>query len=330
MSRPAPVPYDPELLAGMEGFRELFEPFPLRGETILASREHVESIIPPLETQVRGRAVLATEITIPAGAGNPEIAATLVRPATPAAGPVPGVLAIHGGGMVLGNRFFATPELIGLAERYSMVGLSVEYRLSPEHPGTAATEDCHAALVWLAEHADELGVDLGRLLVSGASAGGGLAAAVALMARDRSGPAIAGQLLNTPMLDDRNNTVSSHQYDGIGIWDRNNNHTGWAARLGAERGGDTVSAYCAPARAASLAGLPPAFIEVGAAEVFRDEAIDYASRIWAAGGSAELHVYAGAYHGFSGSSPEALVSRRANALRDSWIRRTLGVEAPAP
>ena len=144
---------------------------------------------------------------------------------------------------------------------------------------------------------------------------------VALIARDRGGPTLVGQLLNCPMLDDRNETVSSHQYDGIGAWDRNNNDTAWDALLGPRRGTSTVSSYAAPARARDLSGLPPAYIEVGAAEVFRDEAVDYASRIWAAGGQAELHVWAGGFHGFSGVAPDAVVSRAANATRDSWLER---------
>ncbi len=125
------------------------------------------------------------------------------------------------------------------------------------------------------------------------------------------------------MLDDRNDTVSASQYDGIGAWDRNNNDTAWNAILGPDRFTDAVSPYAAPARAGDLSGLPPAYIAVGAAEVFRDEAVAYASGIWAAGGAAELHVWSGGYHGFAGFSPDAIVSRAALAARDSWVRRTL-------
>lgn len=228
--------------------------------------------------------------------------------------------------MVLGTRFFGTAELIDLAERHGVVGVAVEYRLAPEHPGPAQAEDGYAALEWMVAHADELGIDTSRIIASGQSAGGGLSAAVALLSRDRGGPRLAGQLLGCPMLDDRNETPSSRQYDGFGAWDRNNNDTAWDAIAGADRFTDRVSPYTAPARAADLSGLAPAFIEVGAAETFRDEAVDYALRIWATGGQAELHVWAGGYHGFSGFSPDAEVSRAAVAARESWLRRVLRLE----
>lgn len=324
---PTPVPYDPELVDGLAAFLDLVERIPLREHTILANRAHFATIIPPIQAQIGALPVEWENRVIPGPPGAPDVAITIIRPAGGAPGrpdaAAPGVLGIHGGGMVLGTRFFGTGELIELAANHGIVGIAVEYRLAPEHTGTAAAEDCYAALEWFAAHAEELGVDPGRIIVSGASAGGLLAAAVALMARDRGGPALAGQLLNCPMLDDRNATVSSRQYDGIGAWDRNNNDTGWNALLGGQRFSDDVSPYAAPARATDLGGLPPAYIEVGSAEVFRDEDVDYALRIWATGGQAELHVWAGAYHGFSGFSPDAIVSAAAIAARESWIRRTL-------
>ena len=322
-SAPVPVPYDPELVAGLAAFLELVEIIPLRAHTIHANRDHFATIIPPIEAQAAGRPVLWENRTIPGPVGAPDVEITIVRPSAPLDGPAPAVLSIHGGGMVLGTRFFGTPELIDLAERHGVVGVAVEYRLAPEHPGPAQAGDCYAALVWMAAHADELGIDPARIIASGQSAGGGLSAAVSLIARDRRGPHLAGQLLGCPMLDDRNETASARQYDGIGAWDRNNNDTAWDAIAGSDRFTDRVSPYTAPARATDLTGLPPAFIEVGAAETFRDEAVAYASRIWAVGGQAELHVWAGGYHGFHGFSPEATVSRAANEARESWLRRVL-------
>jgi acetyl esterase/lipase len=319
----APVPYDPELVPGLEAFLDLVEIIPLRADTILANRAHFATVIPPIDVQAEGRPVTWENRTIPGPVGAPDVEITIVRPQRPASVPAPAVLSIHGGGMVLGTRFFGTGELIDLAERHGVIGVAVEYRLAPEHPGPAQAEDCYAALEWVAAHAEELGIDTERIIASGMSAGGGLSAAVALMARDRSGPRLAGQLLGCPMLDDRNETVSSRQYDGFGAWDRNNNDTAWTAIAGAGRFRDDLSPYVAPARAQDLSGLAPAFIEVGAAETFRDEAVDYALRIWATGGQAELHVWAGGYHGFTGFSPDADVSRAANAARESWLRRVL-------
>jgi acetyl esterase/lipase len=325
VGRVAPVPYDPALEPGLKAFLDLVEVIPLRADTIHVNRDHFATIIPTIAVQAAGRAVTWEDREIPGPAGAPDVAITIVRPAAATAAPAPAVLSIHGGGMVLGTRFFGTPELIDLADRFGVVGVAVEYRLAPEDPGPAQAEDCYAALEWMAEHAVELGIDPARIVVSGASAGGGLSAAVALLARDRGGPGLAGQLLNCPMLDDRNETVSARQYDGIGAWDRNNNDTAWDAICGDDRFTDRVSPYTAPARAVDLRGLPPAFVEVGAAETFRDEAVAYASRLWAAGGQAELHVWAGGYHGFSGFSPDAEVSRAANAARDSWLRRVLSL-----
>jgi acetyl esterase/lipase len=143
------------------------------------------------------------------------------------------------------------------------------------------------------------------------------------MARDRGGPAIAGQLLLCPMLDDRNDTPSAVQMAGLGIWDRGANEVGWTALLGDARGGPNVPAYAAPARASDLSGLPPAYIDVGSAETFRDEAVTYASRIWQAGGDAELHVWPGGFHAFAGFAPQAALSKDAAAAPAAWLRRLL-------
>ena len=130
-------------------------------------------------------------------------------------------------------------------------------------------------------------------------------------------------MLLCPMLDDRNETPSSHQMAGLGIWDRGANEVGWTALLGAARGGPDVSPYAAPARATDLSGLPPAFIDVGSAETFRDEDVAYASRIWQAGGDAELHVWPGGFHGFAGMVPDAAISKAAMAAQLAWLRRLL-------
>ncbi|GDY50791.1 hypothetical protein SVIO_014140 [Streptomyces violaceusniger] len=262
------------------------------------------------------------ERSVPGPAGAPDVSLLICRLAD-AATAVPVLYHIHGGGMTVGDNRTGLPEMLDLAQELGLSVVSVEYRLAPgtQHPGPV--EDCYAGLAWTAEHAAELGIDPGRVIVVGGSAGGGLAAAVALMSRDRGGPALFGQLLMCPMLDDRNDTPSALQMAGVGVWDRAANEAGWTALLGAARGTDDVSPYAAPARATDLSGLPPAFIDVGAAETFRDEDVDYAGRIWRAGGQAELHVWPGAFHGFSGMAPRAAVSGDAREARLRWLRRLL-------
>ena len=206
--------------------------------------------------------------------------------------------------MIFGDN--RTGGLLGMldhAERLQLAVVSVEYRLAPETPHPGPVEDCYAGLSWTVAHAAELGVDPARVIVGGVSAGGGLAAAVALLARDRGAPALLGQLLACPMLDDRNDTPSAWQMAGVGVWDRAANDVGWAALLGDARGGPDVSPYAAPARAADLSGLPPAFIDVGSAETFRDEDVAYASRIWQAGGVGRAARVAGRFPRLRGRGP---------------------------
>lgn len=223
---------------------------------------------------------------------------------------------VHGGGTIVGSHLGAdVPNLLAWANELNLTIVSPGYRLAPEHPYPAPVEDCYAGLRWTAERF------AGPLVLGGISAGGGLAAATALLARDRGGPALAGQLLLCPMLDDRNDTPSAVDLDGRGLWDRTANNVGWTAYLG---GLDDVPAYAAAARAEDLSGLPPAFLDVATAETFRDEVVAYASRIWQAGGEAELHVWPGGFHGFDSLAPEARLSRAARAARLTWLRRLLG------
>ncbi|MFD0476450.1 alpha/beta hydrolase fold domain-containing protein [Nonomuraea thailandensis] len=166
-------------------------------------------------------------------------------------------------------------------------------------------------------------MDPGRVVVAGASAGGGLAAGVTLMARDRGTPPIAAQVLICPMLDHRNTTTSSRQYAGEpGVWTRESNEFAWNAMLGGLYG-DGVPGYVSPATAEDLSGLPTTYIDAGSAEVFRDEDVEYATRIWGAGGQAELHVWAGGFHGFDALFPRAALSAAARETRTGWLARTL-------
>jgi len=240
------------------------------------------------------------------------------RPAT-----LPALLWIHGGGYVLGS--VERDDLLAkhLARVGQCVVASVEYRLAPEHPFPAPVEDCYAALKWLSAHSAELGVNTSRIAIGGASAGGGLAAGLALLTRDRAEVEVAFQLLIYPMLDDRNSAPASETVPDTLVWTRENNRMGWRAYLGGEPGGADVSPYAAAARATDLRGLPPAYIPVGDLDLFVDENMTYAQRLLAAGVPTELHVYPGAFHGFNGFVPSAEISRRFNADRDHALKRKL-------
>jgi acetyl esterase/lipase len=317
-----PPPFDPELAAALAAVGDAL-PSSVTSDMIPAMRQVLPGLEPPTNAELsRDGAFDVEERLVPGPAGAPDVSLLVCRP-TGSTTPLAAVYHTHGGGMIIGDNRTGILEMLDWAQELRLVIVSVEYRLAPEHPHPAPVEDCYAGLVWTAEHADELGIDASRLIVAGGSAGGGLAAALALLARDRGGPALFAQVLKCPMLDDRNNTPSSLQMAGRGVWDHTSNDTGWTALLGADRGGPDVSPYAAPARATDLSGLPPAFIDVGSAETFRDEDIAYASAIWRAGGQAELHVWPGGFHGFDQFVPDAVISQSAKAARVVWLRRLL-------
>ncbi len=275
---------------------------------------------PSIEEQIGGRPVTWTDHEIP-GHDGAEITVSVIAREDHRGGP--GIFHVHGGGMVMGDRFASAHPLVDWALKYDAVAVTVEFRRAPEHPHPVPVEDCYAGLKWMAAHADELRYDPDRLVVFGGSGGGGLAAGTTLLARDRGGPVLRGQLLQCPMIDDRGETVSARQYDGVGVWDRTSNLTAWTMVLEESRGTSEVSPYAAPSRATDLTGLPPTFVDAGAVEVFRDEAVAFASAIWAAGGEAELHVWGGAFHGFHDIAPETAVARACLAARESWLERLL-------
>jgi len=206
--------------------------------------------------------------------------------------------------------------------------VSVEYRLAPETPYPGPLEDCYRGLRWTQDHAADIGVDPQRIGVMGVSAGGGLAAALALLARDRAEVPLAFQLLDQPMLDDRQRTPSSRDGD-LAVWTRKSNTFGWRSYLGDLYGRDDVPATAAPARATDLSGLPPALVSVGAFDGFRDEDVDYATRLNQAGVPTELHVYPGACHGFNLLAPHAAVSRQSAHNIERWLAAQLQADAAA-
>ncbi len=313
-------PFDPELEAALALVADQM-PTTLTSEMIPLMRQSPVSGEGEIFVLLDERGFTRRDVTI-AGHGGDEITVSVIEKEG-RTGTGPGFFHTHGGGMILGNRWLGVVGFLDWAERFNGVIVTVEYRLAPEFPDPYPVEDCYAALVWTADHAENLGIDLSRLLIGGGSAGGGLAAGTTLLARDRQGPALIGQLLIYPMLDDRDETVSTQQIDGIGVWDRGSNITGWTALLGDRKGGADVSIYAAPARATDLTGLPPAFIDCGSAEVFRDEDVAYATRLWEAGVQAELHVWAGGFHGFDMFAPHAAVAQAMLAARDNWVNRLL-------
>ncbi len=222
------------------------------------------------------------------------------------------VVYLHGGGMIMGSVELYDPLVRFLVSGSGVSVLAVDYRLAPEHPHPTPVEDCYAAVQWAAKHAAELGYDPARIAVAGDSAGGGLAAATALLSRDRSGPALARQILIYPMLDDRNTTAPERVPDAL-IWSYDDNATGWGALLGAAVGTADVSPYAAPARAEDLSGLPPTYLLVGDMDIFRDEDIAYVARLTAAGVPVEFHLVPGAPHAFDYAAPDAEITHRARA-----------------
>ncbi len=264
------------------------------------------------------------ELRVPGSGEGAQVTLVSARPAG-LTGPLPLLYYLHGGGMVSGNAWSVLPRVLReWALPLGLAVVSVEYRLAPRARYLEPVADCLAGLLWAAERADGLGLDPDRFVLGGKSAGGGLAAALALLTRDRGGPPTIGQLLLSPMLDDRNDSFSAHQMAGADPWDRVSNATAWGALLGDRHGAADVSPYVAAARATDLCGLPPAYLEVGSAETFRDEVVAYADALWRAGGDAELHVWPGAFHGFDTVAPQATLSQDAREARLRWLRRVVG------
>jgi acetyl esterase/lipase len=310
-----PPPFDSELGPMLDSFGILPSLLP----------EHLEVLrgpgfTPSLEQLLEGRPIVHEEHTIQGPAGD--LTVSVFRREDHDA-PGAAFFFTHVGGMIFGDRFVGVAPVVDYVIDFDAVVITVEYRLAPENPAPAALEDSYAALVWAAENADALGFDVTKLITIGGSAGGGLAAGLTLMARDKGTPALAGQVIMYGMLDERNNSVSSQQIDGVGIWDHTSNETGWNFFLGDRRHTDAVTEYESPALAKDLTGLPPTYVEVGSAEVFREEDVAFAQAIWSQGGVAELHVWPGGYHLFELLAPDAELSTRARTTRAAWVRRLL-------
>lgn len=314
--------YDPELVPVAAAFPALdITDIGAAREAFLSMRQQLPPFVPPDSLVISRR-------TVPGPPADPAIEMCVITPRD-LAGPAPALYWIHGGGFVLGDVEGDLEAPAHIAAALDAVVVSVEYRLAPEHPFPAPVEDCYAGLTWLASSADELGIDRARVAIGGVSAGGGLAAAVALMARDRRGPALCLQVLDIPELDDRLSTSSMQAYTDTPVWDYPSAVLSWQAYLGPERNADT-SPYAAAARATDLTGLPPAYVLTCEFDPLRDEGIGYAQRLMQAGVPTELHHYPGTFHGSCAAGPEAAISRRMIDDRTAALARAFTRAALAP
>lgn len=290
-------------------------------EVLQGIRTMINSGLPTLTELSHGGSFTVEETAAPGLNDAPPVPLLVFRP-TWTERPSGCIFWVHGGGMVFGSNREGLREILDHAQAVSAVVISVDYRLAPEtaHPGPV--EDCYAGLLWTAEHLSEWSVPADCLVLAGGSAGGGLAAAAALMSRDLGGPELRGQMLLAPMLDHRNDTASMAQLGDAAIWTRDANGFGWNSLLGISGSGN-VSPYASPSLARDLTRLPVSYIDVGGADGFRDEDAEYALRLGRAGVLVEFHIWPGGYHGFEGMVPDAGVSRAALAARERWLARLL-------
>lgn len=277
------------------------DPDPVRGREMIA--EMIAQMPAPDLT-----GVVVQEREIPGASGDPDVRVRICGPERQTDSAA--ILNVHGGGFYLGDLDIDHARNVELARQLGVTVVSVDYRLAPETPYPGPLEDVYAALLWLSENAEGLGVDSRRVGLHGESAGAGLCAGAALLARDRGGPHVAFQFLNCPEVDDRLCTASMNEFIDTPLWNRRRAAASWDYYLGPGRdGGSDVPIYAAPARATDLAGLPPAYIAVMQFDPLRDEGIAYAQALLAAGVNVELHLFPGTFHG-SSIVDFAAISRR--------------------
>jgi triacylglycerol lipase len=304
---------DPELQAALA----LFPPLDIAGLGLENLRAAMDGLAPAADALACDD-ILLQRIAVPASPAGPELGIVIHRPVGHT-GDLPLYFHIHGGGFVLGSAIMSSPANIALAREVGCIVASVDYRLSPEVTGQQPVEDCYRALCWLVENARSHGIDASRIAIGGESAGGGLAASLALMVRDRGTIALAMQMLICPMLDDR--TQGDHPHCGEFVWTAEANAAAWALRIGNEDVEQDRHGYIAAARADDLQGLAPAYIAIGSLDLFLEEDIAYARRLARVGVPVDLHVYAGGYHGFE-MAADASITRRTMEDRYSVLRCT--------
>ena len=286
---------------------------------ISVTRAGLDALMSQMPSPELPAEISVEEAQIPGIGTDPDVPIRISKPESlpPNA---PGLVWIHGGGMVLGSAEMDDAGSAAMAEQHQCVVISVDYRLAPENPYPAPLHDCYAALKWFAKNANSLGVSSDRIAIGGASAGGGLAAGTALMARDKGGPNLIFQLLVFPMLDHRNETPSSFGTSDTRVWNREANIIAWEAYL---NNIEPIPSYASPSITDDLSGLPPTYINVGTLDIFVDEDIDYAARLSQAGVPVELHVYPGAFHGSNGFVAESSLSLRWAADQSAALEAAL-------
>jgi acetyl esterase/lipase len=313
---------DPELVAGLAAFQAALpggltlDDIPATRQTLAAMNAAMADLVPEIP------GVVTSDHYAPGLDGAPDVMVRVYQPEQrPAV--LPALLWIHGGGYVLGSVEADDVKAKVLALSLNCVVASVEYRLAPEHPFPAPVEDCYAALKWLAANTAQFGINPDRIAIGGASAGGGLAAGLGLLTRDRGEVKICYQLLIYPMIDDTNVEQAGPDVPDAPLWTRANNLLGWRAYLGQEPGSNGVSPYAAATRAEDVRGLPPTYIGVGTPDLFRDADIAYAQRLMRAGVPTELHVYADGFHGFDAFAAESDAAKRFSGEQIRLLARAL-------
>ncbi|GMF32131.1 unnamed protein product [Phytophthora lilii] len=318
MSVPPRPPYDPELKEVMDQAFSNGMPLHFGVDDLPSMRE--ESSSTEFITISGGK---LENRTIPGP--NGDILVSIVRPSS--FNPTkrhPAILSYHPGGMIIGNRSTGLSALLPYLSLCNALLISPEYRLAPEHPSPAPFEDAFAVFKWVGDNLVDLCIEPERLMLAGTSGGGAICAGVTILARERGGPTVCGQVLVAPMLDDRNDTVSAHQFEPEGgSWSSRGNKFAWGCVLGPRVGTSNVNDFEAPGRATDLSGLPSTYLEVGSAEVCRDEIVAYASKLWESGVQAELHVWPGGWHNFAAHAPNADVSKKALRTRHQWVEKLL-------
>lgn len=319
-------PYDAELEPLVGPLRELLGT--MSTERLAQMRTLVAEGAPgadPVDYSLDGR-VRIERVTAPSRTG-PDVGLEVYRAAAPSAESLPMIYYIHGGGGLWGLPHDGVDGFLRFVAEGRAVVVSVDYRLAPENPAPAGADDAYTGLAWAAEHALDIGAAPQRIILAGISTGAGMAAGVALRARDLGFPRIGHLVMTSPMLDDRLRTGSSRMLPGEGTWSSEDGLFAWSALLGEARGSGMVSPYVAPGRATDLAGMPRTYMDVGSNEMFRDEALEFAAALSRDGVAVDLHMWGGGFHGFDTLAPTAAISRAFVTTRDDFVGRAL---APDP